>query len=414
MKKQILIVIICMTNTFVIFAQNYVTLTFTAKLQDNTFITLDSVKVTNTTRGWTEILYCPDTTLRMINSVTINEKENQSFKLYQNIPNPCKGNTSIRIQLPNNEKVNIKLYDINGKEVASYSKKMESGIHDFSLTVGAAQLYVLQVKTATQMQSLQFVSVESGMGYEIKHTACLPSQQPIIQKATTTFPFVSNDSLQFVAYATFNGSVKTKTLNISQPGTQTTYTFVIPMGYAVGDVYYDSNGIAEGIVCWLADTVITYEGTLYGNHGKMISLDEGNGLMYSANNSAFPTRAYDSLDGRVNTAIHIALTLDTNYWMPQRLEGAIWCVSKGEGWYFPALFELRAVSRLVISLNSSLNKIGATPFTTAMLCDIYWSSTERVQIGNNPCSAYGVYFQDGMISSNAVYSKLRVRAMKWF
>ena len=342
MRKSFLL--IAFMTTMVLVAQNYVTLTFTAKLQDNSFIAFDSVKVTNISRSWSETLYYPDTTLQMVNSVNIEENENQLFQLFQNVPNPCKGTTSVRLQLPTNETVALYLYDITGKEVAFYSEKLESGIHDFTLTVLSAQVYILKVKTSSQTQSLQLMSVESGKGFGISHSSFLPVQPQVCQKANTLNTFISNDSMQFTAYCTYNGSVKTKSMTLVQAGNNATHTFTIPMGYAVGDVYYNTNGIAEGIVCWLADTVITIAGTPYGNHGKIISLDEGFKLMYSTNNSLYPTRAYDSLDGRVNTNTHLTVKADSNYMFPERLQAVTWCTDKGEGWYFPAKCEMYAMS----------------------------------------------------------------------
>lgn len=414
MRKSILL-IACMISTIALFAQNYVHLTFTAKMQDDTWIALDSVKITNQSRSWSETLYYPDTSLQMTNSVGIEEMESQEFKVYQNIPNPCKGTTTVRLQLPSNEMVHLKMYDLNGKECASYSGALESGLHDFMVSVAAAQLYVLQVKTDNQTQSLQLVSVESGKGYGIQHTSVAPLQQETKQKAVTANTFISNDNMQFIGYCTCNGSVKTKTITLSQAGSNTTHTFVIPMGYAVGDVYYNSGGTAEGIVCCLADTVINYGGIPYGNHGKIVSLDEKEQAMYSANNEAYPTRAYDSLDGRVNTAIHMAITLDTNYMFPQRLEGAIWCTSKGEGWYFPAQYEMYALYNIVSVLNTSLQSIGALKFTTIHTENpLYWSSTEQVQVGSEPCRAYGISMENGMKKITPVYTQFHVRAMKWF
>ncbi len=415
MKKGNVLSLFCMACVSMLFAQNYVYLTFTSKLQDDTWLAFDSIRITNQSRTWTETLYYPDTTLRMINSVGIEESESSEFKLYQNMPNPCNGTAAFRLQLPIGERVDIKLFDINGKEITTYSEQLESGMHEFTLRVAAAQVYVLQAKTATQTQSITLVSTESGKGNSIKHASFIPMQQATHQKANTDKVFVSNDTMQYVAYCTYGGSVKTKTIRLAQEGNNTTHTFVIPMGYAVGDVYYKSGGTAEGIVCWLADTVINIGGVPYGSHGKMISLDEGYKLMYSANNPAYPTRAYDSLDGRVNTAIHIAITLDTNYKFPERLAAAIWCTAKGEEWYFPAKCEMDMLYELVSVLNAELQKIGATQFTTSLSSGtVYWSSTEEVQVGSNPCRAFGIYFNSGLKGAYPVYDQLRVRAMKWF
>ncbi|MCI0474468.1 MAG: T9SS type A sorting domain-containing protein, partial [Ignavibacteria bacterium] len=48
---------------------------------------------------------------------TISEKIPADFNLYQNYPNPFNPNTIINFQLPTNNFVTLKIYDITGKEV---------------------------------------------------------------------------------------------------------------------------------------------------------------------------------------------------------------------------------------------------------------------------------------------------------
>ncbi len=78
-------------------AQNYVNLRFTAKMQDNSFQALDSVKVINVTRGWEETIYYPDTVLQMVNSVGVVQTENSGYRLFQNTPNPFLGTTEVKV-----------------------------------------------------------------------------------------------------------------------------------------------------------------------------------------------------------------------------------------------------------------------------------------------------------------------------
>ena len=96
--KKLLLFASMLLISFGLFAQETVTLTFTAKQQNEAYQQLDSVLVTNVTRGWTEVLYYPDTVLTM-NTVGIPDWENErgSVKLYQNVPNPFSGITDFKL-----------------------------------------------------------------------------------------------------------------------------------------------------------------------------------------------------------------------------------------------------------------------------------------------------------------------------
>ncbi|KXK55077.1 MAG: 5'-nucleotidase [Chlorobi bacterium OLB5] len=62
-------------------------------------------------------------------STAINNQPNQ-FRLYQNYPNPFNPTTSIKYEMPKNVQVTIKVYDILGKEVFSYSEYKLAGSYE--------------------------------------------------------------------------------------------------------------------------------------------------------------------------------------------------------------------------------------------------------------------------------------------
>ncbi len=53
-----------------------------------------------------------------------------SYKLYQNYPNPFNPVTSIRFDIPNNEQVTMKIYDLLGKEVFSLNEYKHAGSYE--------------------------------------------------------------------------------------------------------------------------------------------------------------------------------------------------------------------------------------------------------------------------------------------
>lgn len=55
-----------------------------------------------------------------------------TYALHQNYPNPFNPNTAIRFDLPRADKVELIIYDILGREVATLvSGDLVSGIHEF-------------------------------------------------------------------------------------------------------------------------------------------------------------------------------------------------------------------------------------------------------------------------------------------
>jgi hypothetical protein len=405
-------------------AQNYVNLRFTSKMQGGDYQVLDSVKVMNLTRGWVEMLYYPDTTLQMTNSTGIAEVQTQGNALLQNIPNPFKFSTEVSIRLQASDDISLILYDMSGKQCAAYSAFLAAGQHSFNLKVGAAQAYILSLQTSVGKQSITVLASESGNAFRISHTNYLPqTDEKPIQKAYTDKEFQTGDNMKFIGYTTYDSTKKTHQLSVSQGGEDADYTFLFAIGYAVGDVYYNESGTADGIVCWIADTVFIDNGKYYGLYGKMISLDQPGkqqdgyyGIMYARSDG--PTYAYDSIDGRVNTALHMALRSDTsNYPFKERIQAAKWCTDKGEGWYFPAKCEMYNVFQNVDLLNEALAGIGGELFFTEYgeVTNIYWTSTEiNEEVVYR--TAFSYHFSNGKIKGqhSPLYSRQHVRAMKWF
>jgi cyclomaltodextrinase / maltogenic alpha-amylase / neopullulanase len=88
-------------------------------------------------------------------SVTVDVKDKNNsivneFRLYQNYPNPFNPTTKIKYQIPSEEKVSIKVYDILGREVKTLINEVRSaGIHEieFDASSLASGVYFYQIIT---------------------------------------------------------------------------------------------------------------------------------------------------------------------------------------------------------------------------------------------------------------------------
>ena len=97
-------------------------------------------------------------------SITPIENAPSTYRLNQNYPNPFNPETMISFSIPANEKVNITLFDITGRAIATLiDKSMTAGTHEFRLNANALNLnsgiyfYRLKAGNFTDSKSLVYI-----------------------------------------------------------------------------------------------------------------------------------------------------------------------------------------------------------------------------------------------------------------
>ena len=141
--------------------------------------------------------------------------------------------------------------------------------------------------------------------------------------------------------------------------------------YKVGD-YYD-DGKKQGVV---------FEVTADGKHGKIVSLQESE-LSWAVDkmigglfNKGNPSKKRIGADDKYNGANNMAKVKQIRGWR-EKYPAFVWCADLGEGWYLPAIEELKtftideairdAVNRTLAAKGKELANKGAWRW--------YWSST---------------------------------------
>ncbi len=85
-----------------------------------------------------------------------------TFELYQNQPNPFKNTTTISFSLPNAERGNIQIMDLNGKVIKSIEKNFEKGINreDIQLENVSPGVFYYKVSTSTNSAIKKMVLID--------------------------------------------------------------------------------------------------------------------------------------------------------------------------------------------------------------------------------------------------------------
>ena len=174
--------------------------------------------------------------------------------------------------------------------------------------------------------------------------------------------------------------------------------------YKVGD-YYDFNG-KRGVV---------FEVSRDGRHGKLVSMTQSEQPLCWTVDSKEQKRkqgAVDMADGAKNMAVIAAI----EDWQ-RKYPAFKWCAEQGEGWYLPAIDELKSLilnEKARESINLTLIAKGGVPLFERGDKERYWSSTECYQKMVGQYSAWSVTTHIGQGNYVNKSDVLYVRAVTIF
>ena len=168
--------------------------------------------------------------------------------------------------------------------------------------------------------------------------------------------------------------------------------------WKVGD-YYNVDG-RKGVVFWVDET---------GKHGKIVSLDQEKLEWCTKDecNKGLTGIATDSSNGLNNlrSIMKIAAWKD-------KYPAFAWCADHGDGWYLPAIEELKELllnDEVLAKVNGTLEQKRGTVMYSNGTYKWYWSSTEFCEWG-----AWYVYMGNGSTAASDRYFDNYVRAVSAF
>ena len=358
MKKAICILALSLMGVAT-FAQT-VTLTFTGRNAANHYMQLDRVVITNQTKGWSETIYWPDTTLIMQNVTGIDESvANGGFVLSQNNPNPFTGTTDVNLMVADAGAVTLEIADGNGRIVgANNYSPLPTGTHQFRVSLSVAGTYVMTARQNGKTSSIKMVCNGAGNGNRIEYvgttaveTLRATSLQP---KSTTTNPISFGDQMEYVGYATLNGEeVESQHITQMQNASQT-FALLFPVaspfdGHSCSAERFITdfdnniyNTVQIGNQCWMRENLRT---THYANGDTILEggelLSESQPYRYTPHNDVNTISTY-GYRYNWNAVMHGANSSETN---PSGVQGIC-----PDGWHVPSIAEWQQLSDYVSSV----------------------------------------------------------------
>lgn len=204
MRKIVLLFLLFAIGT-IAFSQE-ITVRFTGQLNNSEYCRLDSVKVTNLTRNWTQTVEYPDTIIVLGGTMDANMNIATIQGLGQNVPNPFNCETRVELSVSQQENVRMQLLDATGKLCAEYHSLLDAGVHNFDISASMPQTYMLNAMVGSRTYSIRMVNVGRGCGCSIKYAGISGG---ITAKLTSTNDFQIGDNMRYEGYTTIEEQVET-------------------------------------------------------------------------------------------------------------------------------------------------------------------------------------------------------------
>jgi uncharacterized protein (TIGR02145 family) len=233
---------------------------FTA-LNGSDYVQLDSIHVMNRTQGNDTVLFWPDTvlTLDYISGINENYPYDNSFRLFQNYPNPVAEHAAISMYIPQKDYVSLVLTDISGRIILSKEEFLDKGMNYFRFEPGAEDVYFLTAVWKGNKNSIAIINAGSKKGTlpSLVYSGSASAFQSL--KAANdicNFPYKQGDELLFIGYTEGMQSGM-----IGTPEESRTYTFQFitnepcpgtPTVLYEGQTY---NTIQVSGQCWLKENL---------------------------------------------------------------------------------------------------------------------------------------------------------------
>jgi uncharacterized protein (TIGR02145 family) len=307
--KNLLLLIFLVTCFSTLQGQTVAALAFTAR-HDGLHQPLDSINVTNLTRGGDTTLFGTDTLLVLTYGIGTNDPDPSrggDFSLLPCYPNPFEGQTTIQLMVYREETFVFRVVDLLGRERILLQQHLLPGLHRFLFGAGEGIHYILSVETARQRLAQRLMHTGTGTGECSLGYAGMGNMALAPRKERSGFQWEPGDRLQMTGYATPIPGNPASDLTVQHIQLSKLVTFQLinglpcagmPLVSDTSGVYYHTRAI--GGQCWMMENLRTThyrDGSaipLVADNQDWISLTGGARCWYS-NDSSMYAATYGAL-----------------------------------------------------------------------------------------------------------------------
>ena len=136
---------------------------------------------------------------------------NEGFLLSQNNPNPFEGTTDVYLAVMRNEPVTLVVADIYGQLTASYTGSLETGIHQFRISLKAKGNYVAGAHQNGRSSSIVMLCHEGGRENKIEYIGFVEEIDPAILEMLTD----EDKDEEFIGFGAIKSA--TKAIETNEP-----------------------------------------------------------------------------------------------------------------------------------------------------------------------------------------------------
>ena len=160
-------------------------------------------------------MYWPDTILSNCATRIDEYVAADKLELSQNYPNPCQGESSVRLTTRTSGSVRLQVMDVQGRLCCQRTETLPAGEHTLSLTFPHSGLYFVTAETADGRETCKVLCSEGkGSAFSIRPSSTSPQ---IVEKAERGGEgmFGMTDKMVIRAYLTYNGAVKNSSVVVN-------------------------------------------------------------------------------------------------------------------------------------------------------------------------------------------------------